>query len=231
MHLIEKTLLAGPGTECLQVLKSLFLWTDIAHLDYNERILVCRSGGEKHIGVKFPRGAFNTITEVAQKRRCSRTVEAASHGTGSAVSGPHRDTGRRLTISDCQHRQRGRDTLVPCSGSRYRAPDRFRAIPTRGLHFSSCKHTLVRRIQGLEAPTLVLLLIYDDNSPVCQDHLCFHQIIDAQTMQPAQKSKTPEHHHRHADWVSRTIQIMIETKKGRRLAVYATRITTTHNGT
>lgn len=38
----------------------------------------------------------------------------------------------------------------------------------------------------------MFLLIYDDNSPICQDHLCLHQTINAQPMQPAQKSETAE---------------------------------------
>ena len=81
MHFIKKTLFAGPRGERLEVFQTLLLWANVAHLDYHQRILVCRSSGEKHIGVKLPRRALDAITEVAQKRRCGRAVEAAGHGT------------------------------------------------------------------------------------------------------------------------------------------------------
>jgi hypothetical protein len=80
VHLVEQAALAGPRAERLEVLKALFLRADVAHLDYDERVLVCRAGGEKDVCVKLARCALDTITEVPQKRRCSRTVEAASHG-------------------------------------------------------------------------------------------------------------------------------------------------------
>ena len=88
MYLIKKTLLAGPGAECLEVLETLLLWSYVAHLDHDQRILVRRSCGEKHICVKLPRRALDAITKVAQKRRCSRTMEAACHVMGSTVRGP-----------------------------------------------------------------------------------------------------------------------------------------------
>jgi hypothetical protein len=94
VHLIEKALLAAPRAECLEVLETLFLWPDVAHLNHDQRILVRRSGGEKHIGVKLSRCALDAITEVAQKRRCRRAVEAACHGIASVVRGPHQDNGR-----------------------------------------------------------------------------------------------------------------------------------------
>src|SRR6266702_1698006 len=80
VHLIEKTPLAGPRAECLEVLETLFLWPDVAHLNHDQRILIRRSGCEKHIGIKLPRCTLDAITEVAQKRRCSRAMEAACHG-------------------------------------------------------------------------------------------------------------------------------------------------------
>ena len=79
VHLVEQAALAGPRAERLEILKALFLRSNVAHLDYDERVLVRRASGKKHICIKLARCPFDTITEMPQKRRCSRTVEAASH--------------------------------------------------------------------------------------------------------------------------------------------------------
>ena len=64
VHLVQQTTLAIPAGDCLQILHSLLLWPNIAHLYHNEGILARRSSGEEHICIKFPRRLLYTITEM-----------------------------------------------------------------------------------------------------------------------------------------------------------------------
>src|SRR6267154_612196 len=86
VHLLEQAVFASPRAERLEVLHSLLLRPNVAHLDYDERVLVRWAGSKKHVCVKLARCPLDTIAEMPQKRGCRSAVEAASHEKPSEVS-------------------------------------------------------------------------------------------------------------------------------------------------
>jgi hypothetical protein len=82
MHLVEQAAFAVPRGERLEVFLSFFLRPDVAHLHHNERIFPFGPGREEHIRVKLAWSAFDTVTEVPDKRRRGGAVEAAGVNTG-----------------------------------------------------------------------------------------------------------------------------------------------------
>ena len=76
--LLAQAALTCPQAEGLEVFEALLLWPNITHLDHDERVLVSRASGKKHVCIKLMWCALDTTTEVLQKRGHSRTVEVAS---------------------------------------------------------------------------------------------------------------------------------------------------------
>src|SRR6267142_4243136 len=63
VHLVEQTAFACPRTESLKIYEALLLRSDVAYLDHDQRVLVCRASGKEDVCVKLARCALHTITE------------------------------------------------------------------------------------------------------------------------------------------------------------------------
>jgi hypothetical protein len=64
VHLVKQAALACPRTESLEIYEAILLRSDVAYLDHDQRVLVCRAGGKKHVCVELARCALHAITEV-----------------------------------------------------------------------------------------------------------------------------------------------------------------------
>lgn len=81
VHLVQQTPLAVPAQDRIQKLLTVLLRAKIAHLNHDQRVLVCRSGRQENISIQLPRHAFDAVAEVLDQRGRRRAVEAAVAGS------------------------------------------------------------------------------------------------------------------------------------------------------
>lgn len=103
---VQQTALAIPALDRVEVLHASLPRADVAHLDDDERVLVCGPSREEHVCVQLPRRALNAITEVLDQRGRGRPMEATANISNqyiAAVSGPE-ESGALDEISREYHR-------------------------------------------------------------------------------------------------------------------------------
>lgn len=77
VDLVEEATLAIPGRYGSEVLLSLLFWTNVAHLDNDQRILAGGTGGEDYICIQLAGCTLDAVAEVFYERRRSGFVKAA----------------------------------------------------------------------------------------------------------------------------------------------------------
>ena len=74
---VEQARLTVPRRYRSQIFSALFLGSDIAHLDDDERVLSRGTGCEQDVGVQLARGALDAVAEVFDERGRCCTSESA----------------------------------------------------------------------------------------------------------------------------------------------------------
>lgn len=76
VHFVEQATFTIPRRNGLKKFLSLYPRPNIAHLDDDEGVLTGRSCREENVGIELTRCALDTVTEMLDERRRSRSVEA-----------------------------------------------------------------------------------------------------------------------------------------------------------
>ena len=114
-NFVQKTRLAIPTCNGLQEGATFRLWSDITHLNNDERSFPSRAGGQKDICIELARRSLDAVTEMLYQGCCCSRIEITAKVTIEVLPLEPRQN-KRLTRLDSLRKQLELGMQWLCSG-------------------------------------------------------------------------------------------------------------------